>query len=148
MPADGLKRWDCAGMVLSTACAVHCAVLPLVAGLLPLIGLERLGDARLEWSLLTAAIVIGVVGHTRSYRHNHRHAGPALVFACGMFVVLGARLVLGESHIGLWALGLGGALAAASHWANVRLCACCPPDDNPLTGPPIRGAEQDSRPTK
>jgi hypothetical protein len=61
----------------------------------------------------------------RAYLRDHRHVAPGLIFAAGFSLVLCARLFLEQHLLGPCAVGLDGALAAASHWANVRMCRCC-----------------------
>ena len=118
-------RWDRAGVIVSAACAVHCTVLPFVAGLLPVLGLHHFADERLEWSIVAITAVIGVVGHTRAYLRHHGHAGPGLLFLFGIGAVVVIRLSSTEGLLEPIALGFGGLLAAAAHWANLRLCRCC-----------------------
>jgi len=127
MPAAGTRseRWDQAGVVVSAACAVHCTLLPLVAGLLPLLGLQPLADERIELALIAITTLIGVVGHTRAYRLHHQHVGPGLLFVAGLSLIVVTRVSHVESVIEPVALGVGGAFAAAAHWMNLRLCRCC-----------------------
>ena len=51
---------DKAGATASLACAVHCALMPLVVTLLPLVGLGFLADERTEWALLGLSAPAGV----------------------------------------------------------------------------------------
>ena len=122
------QSWDRIGIVASSACAVHCAVLPFAVAALPFVGLQHLGDERLEWTMVLLTAVVGLVGHARAYRFNHRHLAPALIFIAGLLLVVGARLFLETHRLGPWALVIGGGLAAASHWANLRSCRCCVAD--------------------
>jgi hypothetical protein len=112
-------------MLVSGACAVHCTVLPLLIAAVPVLGVGRFLDERVEWLFLVSTGLIGVTAHLRAYRHDHRHVAPGLIFAAGFSFVLGARLFLESHRLGPYAVGFGGALAAASHWANLRLCGCC-----------------------
>jgi hypothetical protein len=118
-------RWDRAGVVVSAACAVHCTLLPLVAGLLPIFGLQHFADERIELALIAITTLIGVVGHTRAYRLHHQHVGPGLLFVVGLAMIVITRMNHIETVIEPMALGCGGAFAAAAHWMNLRLCRCC-----------------------
>jgi hypothetical protein len=118
-------RWDRAGIIASTACAIHCAALPFVAALLPVLGLHHFTDEWVEWSLIGVVAVIGVVGHVSAYVRFHRHAGPAAVFAAGLTLIVATRLTLGDTLVEPAALAIGGLMGAAAHWANIRLCRCC-----------------------
>lgn len=119
------ERWDRAGVVVSTVCAVHCTLLPLVAGLLPIVGLQHFVDERIELTLVTLTALVGVVGHARAYRLRHRHVGPGLLFVAGLSLIVVTRLSQTETVVEPVALGCGGAFAAAAHWINLRLCRCC-----------------------
>ena len=123
--ALSINRWDRAGMIASSACAVHCTLLPLVAAALPLFGLRTLLDGRVEWMMLGVTALIGLAGHIRAFRRDHRHVAPGLIFAAGFLLVCATRLLFEGHWAGPIPAGAGGLLAAASHWANVRLCRCC-----------------------
>jgi hypothetical protein len=112
-------------MAISTACAVHCAVLPFVAGLLPVIGLHHFTDEWVEWLLIALTATAGAVGHVSAYRRHHHHAGPATAFVTSLAVIVVARLTLGDTLLEPAALAIGGFTAAGAHWANIHLCRCC-----------------------
>lgn len=120
-----LNRWDRAGILVCSACAVHCTVLPLLVAVVPVLGLGHLFDEPVEWMFIVATAAVGVTAHLRAYWRDHRHVAPGLIFAAGFSFVLVARLFFESHRLGSYAVGLGGALAAASHWANLRLCRCC-----------------------
>ena len=120
-----VNRWDRAGVVASTACAVHCTLLPLVTAAVPVFGLGTLLDERVEWILVATTVAVGVVGHGRAYWRDHRHVAPGLIFGAGLTLVVLGRVLVEPRWLEPFALGLGCALAAASHYANLRLCRCC-----------------------
>jgi hypothetical protein len=124
-PAATATGWDRLGVIASSACAVHCTLLPLLAAAAPILGLAALFDGRVEWTLVMTTALVGLVGHGRAYRRNHRHVAPGLIFVLGFSLVLLGRLAVQPSWLEPFALGLGGALVAASHYANLRLCRCC-----------------------
>jgi len=127
--ASAPSSWDRAGILVSGACAIHCAALPFVAGLLPVIGLRHFTDERAEWWLVALTAAIGAIGHASAYRRHHRHAGPAVLFVVAVALIVGARLTLGDTLMEPAALALGGLMAAAAHWANIVLCRrCCTPE--------------------
>src|ERR1700704_2382969 len=92
-PAIGTARWDRAGIVVSTACAIHCVCLPFIAGILPFLGLRHFLDERVEWTFIATTAIIGLVSHPRAYRRQHRHLGPGLLFGSGFLVIVVARLL-------------------------------------------------------
>jgi hypothetical protein len=119
------RSWDRAGILVSGACAVQCAVLPLLLAAMPIIGFARMLDERIEWMFLAGTGVIGGVAHVRAYARDHRHTAPGLIFAVGFSTVLGTRLLLDKDRPAPIAMAVGGLLAAASHYANLHLCRCC-----------------------
>jgi len=72
------SSWDRAGILVSGACAVHCAVLPLLLAAKPIIGFGRLLDERIAWIFLVGTDVIGGVAHVRAYARDHRHSWSAV----------------------------------------------------------------------
>jgi hypothetical protein len=120
-----LSRWDRAGMLVSGACAVHCVLLPFLVAVLPVLGFERIMDGRVEWTLVGITATLGAAAHVRAFGRNHRHLAPGLIFACGLSLLLLGRAAVEPRWLEPFGLGLGGVLAAASHYANLRLCRCC-----------------------
>ena len=120
-----IARWDRAGIVVSTACAVHCVALPVLAGLLPFLGLRHFVDERLEWTFVATTAVIGVVSHSRAYWRHHRHLAPGVLFAAGILLIVGARLLHLEGLADPAAATVGGAFAITAHALNLRWCRCC-----------------------
>jgi MerC mercury resistance protein len=49
-----VSGWDNLGMIAGTACAVHCAALPFLIAIVPMVGLQHPGDERLEHGVLSA----------------------------------------------------------------------------------------------
>jgi hypothetical protein len=64
------------------------------------------------------SVLLGVVGHTRAFLRDHRHAGPGLLFVAGLSLVVVIRLRGAEDVLEPIALGVGGLFAAAAHWLN------------------------------
>jgi hypothetical protein len=126
-PATVSSRLDRVGMVASCACAVHCALMPVVFGVLPLIGLGVLADERAEWLLVGVAIVIGAASLLPSYFRHHGRATPLLVFAAGLTLVSVGKTLSEEDAMLETLFVVPGALAVAlAHFVNRRFCrACC-----------------------
>ncbi len=117
---------DKAGAAASLTCAVHCAVMPLVVTLLPLLGLTFLADERLEWGLLALSASLGVSSLCFGFReHGSRRA--LVILAVGLSLLALGR-VSEERAWGWWAVPavvVGGCTVAASHLLNRRLCSAC-----------------------
>lgn len=116
---------DRAGFVLSTACAVHCAVVPLVAGLLPLVGLGFLLDEVVETALLLVAAGLALASLAGGCRH-HGQFRPLAMVAAGFALILLGRTWLAHNELWETLLVVAGALmVAGAHAVNWRLC-CAP----------------------
>jgi hypothetical protein len=111
---------------LSLACAVHCLLMPVVIGLMPLLGasgVTHLGSTA-ESILTLLVIVSAVLGVTWGYR---RHHDLRIVFATGIGLaayLVGHVLVghvFAESWYGIGLAGVGALTLAASSFLSARL---------------------------
>ena len=119
-------RLNTAGGAASLLCAIHCALMPLLVTLLPVIGLGFLATEPVEWALVTMSILLGVSSLRLGFReHGKRRA--LMILAIGL-----ALLVLGRvseaRDWGAWGVPVlvaGGCIVALSHVINGRLCRAC-----------------------
>lgn len=82
-------NWDFFGIATSVGCAIHCAVLPLIASTLPIFGINIIHNAYFEWGMITLAFVVGSYSLFHGYSKHHRNTIPLFVFAAGfIFLVL------------------------------------------------------------
>lgn len=119
-------KLDKIGTAASLTCAIHCAAMPLVITLLPLLGLTFLADERLEWGLLGLSATLGVSSLCLGYR-EHRSRRALTILAVGLFLLALGR-ISEEREWGRWAVlavVAGGCTVAASHFLNRRLCHTC-----------------------
>jgi hypothetical protein len=141
--AGWLARLDIAGSVLSTLCAIHCLVMPLIAVALPLWGFAILGSR--EWEQVTsiAMVVLATVCLWQGCRRHGRWwlfailAGGAAVVLCIQFLWPVAAecaeiccTVRTDRTEAVWMFG-GGLTIATAHLLNLhygRKCHCrlCP----------------------
>lgn len=120
------RRWwqlaDRVGTVASFLCAIHCAALPFVLTLLPLLGLEFLAGHAFERGFALFALVLAAISLIGGHR-RHRHVAP-LVLAVPGFVLLLVGVLFAE-HYSLMLhsvlVACGGLLIATAHFANLRL---------------------------
>ena len=121
--SDRLRKLnlDVLGIGASLICAVHCALLPLLMTVLPLLGLEIFTNEKLEYGLLTFTFLVGCTSLFRSYRYRHHYVKPLLVFALG-FVLLLAGHFLTESYWEPLLVAAGALLIIAAHVWNLREC--------------------------
>ncbi len=81
-------NWDGLGMGVSIACAIHCALLPLVLTSLPLLGLHFFAHPAFEYGMIGLAFVIGILALRHGLRHHHHSYLPIIVFSIGFSFLL------------------------------------------------------------
>lgn len=100
--------------------------MPVLFGVLPLLGLGVLADERAEWLLIAASFIIGVASLAPSYVRHHRRALPLAIFAAGAVLIIVGRVMFEESVRLETSLVVCGALTIAfAHFVNRRLCRVC-----------------------
>lgn len=122
--ADKSRWWQVAdriGAVASFLCAIHCALLPFVLAVLPLVGLEFLADHRFERGFVLFACALALVALIRGFR-RHQQPLPLLLAIPGL-----ALLLLGVTYAEGYSIILhsvlvtcGGLLLASAHFVNLR----------------------------
>lgn len=117
-----LDKW---GMSASLFCAIHCALLPIVAGVLPLLGLTFLGNHAIEDTVIVFAFIVASLSLLPSYFRTHRKALALVLFVAGF-----SLLIIGHAITQEWLeapLAVAGGLGVAiAHWVNHRECQKCP----------------------
>lgn len=112
------RSLDKTGMWVTTLCALHCLLLPVILPLLSLIGLSFLGEELLERIILGTSILLGAVALTSGMR-KHARVYPFIILLLGGFVYWNKDSLgeMGEPVIIL----VGAGLIIAAHWINLRL---------------------------
>jgi hypothetical protein len=120
------NRLDRLGAATSLACAAHCATMPLLAGLLPLVGMGFLASEQAEWVLVGLSLGIGSLSLLPSYAKKHRQWRPLLLFVFGASLIITVRLSVEEgSRLQAPAMVIGALLIVCAHIVNQRLCRSC-----------------------
>lgn len=120
------RRWwhaaDRFGATASFLCAIHCAALPFVIALLPVLGLSFLADHRFEAGFVGFACVLATVALVSGYR-RHRRRLPLMLAVPGLvLLVLGVTFLHGGSLLVHSVLvTCGGLLVASAHFVNLRV---------------------------
>lgn len=107
---------DQTGIAASIACAIHCAALPLVATLLPLVGLTFLANPLVEISMLSLSLCVGLLALFTAYR-LHQQMLPILILLAG-FLLIGVGHFIPHQEAIL--IPTGGLLIAAAHFFNIK----------------------------
>ncbi len=128
-------RWDILGSVLSTLCAIHCLAMPILAGVLPLIGLGILGNRTFELAACAGMVTLaafclwlGCLRHRRWWLLALLGLGATTVIAVQLAA---APACCSKERGGNWMeatlMFLGGSAIAVSHLLNLhfrRNCGC------------------------
>jgi len=119
-----IRVLDRLGMSASLACAVHCAVLPLLLAALPAIGLAWLDSAWVDWTMVALTAVIALRAHRGGFR-LHRNCLPAGVAVTGLLIIVMTICVLKGSANHHYIQASGAVVVASSHFLNRHLCRSC-----------------------
>jgi hypothetical protein len=114
----GRINWDFMGIVTSIACAVHCAILPLVITSLPIFGINIINNSLFEWMMICIAFIVGCYALLHGYLRHHKSFLPLIFFTCGfLFLILKQFFYLHEFLFLVPAV----CLILYAHFLNYRL---------------------------
>lgn len=122
--APSRHRWatlvDRTGATASLLCAVHCALLPFVLALLPLVGLAFLGGALFERLFVTGAALLAATSLTLAYR-THRRPHALFVMVPGVALLLFGIFTDVHAHVVMHTASVvtGGVMVACAHVTNL-----------------------------
>ena len=113
---------DRVGATASFLCAVHCALLPFVIALLPLVGLGFLADHRFERVFVACAAALASATILTAWR-RHRKLNALFLLAPGIALLLSGIVIDIGSHEWMHTalVVCGGALVASAHVVNLVL---------------------------
>lgn len=120
---------DRLGFSASTICAIHCAAMPFLFSVLPVLGLGFLSHGTFELVMILLSALIGAVSLGTSYR-LHQRWNPILLMVSGALIML-FNFFGHESHSALaetlhpYLAGFGGLMIATAHRINMKLCDSC-----------------------
>jgi hypothetical protein len=120
---------DFLGMATSVACAIHCAILPLVITSLPVFGVNIINNSLFEWMMIGIAFSVGCLALAHGYQH-HRDIKPLLVFTAG-FVFLILKQFFYEHEFLFLAPAVS--LILSAHLLNFRYCVQSRSCNTPLS---------------
>jgi hypothetical protein len=112
-------NWDALGIGASLACAIHCALLPLVLTSLPVFGFNIIHNLAFEIGMIGLALSIGLISLYHGYHRHHHRVLPVIIFLSGfVFLVLKQFFVKFEN----WLLVPAVILIVSAHFFNYRFC--------------------------
>jgi hypothetical protein len=113
-------NWDLMGIVTSVACAIHCALLPLILTSLPLFGINIINNSYFEWMMIGIAFLVGFYALSHGYRKHHKNRKPLVVFTFGFIFLVIKQFFC--SHELLF-LTPAVCLILYAHFLNFRYCS-------------------------
>ena len=112
-------NWDAFGIAASVACAIHCALLPLILSSLPLFGINIIENQGFEFLMIALAFVVGVYSLYHGRKKHHHSYYPMVLFAAGIGLLFIKSLL--HSH-SLMLLLPAVSLVVIAHYLNYKLC--------------------------
>lgn len=122
-------NWDALGITTSVACAIHCAILPLMLTSLPVFGIDIIDNISFEYFMITMAFLIGCYALYHGYRKHHHNLLPVITFSTGILLLFAKQAWHSWQ---LWLLIPAVIFICGSHYLNYHLCKKanhCPTED-------------------
>jgi hypothetical protein len=111
-------NWDAVGAFASIACAIHCAVFPLLLGAMPFLHLFE--NLYFEWGMIIFAAIVGAYALTHGFNKHHKNPKFLILFSIGILLLLAKQFFAKEAEIYFLLLGVPCILWA--HYGNYKLC--------------------------
>jgi hypothetical protein len=112
-------NWDAWGIATSMACAIHCAVLPLLIGSLPLFGMNIVDNVAFEYFMIFLAFCIGTYSLWHGYKKHHHSKTPVLIFSLGIMLLIAKQKWHDHQY---WFLPFAVILIISAHLLNYKAC--------------------------
>jgi MerC mercury resistance protein len=112
-------NWDVLGVTTSLACAIHCAVLPMVLTSLPIFGINIVNNTAFEYFMILLALFIGCCSLWHGYRKHHHNFMPLLVFFLGGLLLFAKQIWHTQQF---WLLLFAIIFIITAHLFNCRSC--------------------------
>jgi len=112
-------NYDALGIATSVACAIHCAILPLLLSSLPLFGINIINNTSFEYMMIFIALCVGLYSLWHGYKKHHHSTIPILLFTAGIGMLF-LKQVFHEKFI--YFLIPAVTLIVSAHWVNYQSC--------------------------
>lgn len=107
------------GIATSVACAIHCALLPVMLTTLPVFGINIIHNIFFEWGMIALAFGVGSYSLFHGLIKHHHQFTPILIFSTG-FIFLVLKQFFHQFEYSFLALAV--TLIITAHFYNYRLC--------------------------
>lgn len=112
-------NWDALGIATSVACAIHCAILPLVLSSLPLFGINILNNEMFEYLMILIALMIGVWSLWHGFKKHHHSFLPITIFVVGIITLVFKQV---WHQWSIYFLIPAVLFIISAHWLNYKKC--------------------------
>lgn len=122
-------NYDALGIAASIACAIHCAILPLVLSSLPILGVNIINNIFFEIGMILLAMIIGLYSLNHGFKKHHHKKLPTYIFLLGMSLLI-MKQILHQYQV--WFLIPAVIFVITAHFLNYQNCrkaAHCHTDD-------------------
>ena len=109
---------DKIGITASVICAVHCAFLPVLLTILPLLGFGFLAKGWAETTMVLFSILIAGISILSAYK-LHQNLLPIILLTAGLIIIVIVHLCLTEK-LEPFILPFGGLSIAFAHYFNLN----------------------------
>src|SRR5687767_10198693 len=110
-------NWDALGITTSLACAIHCAVLPMVLSTLPVFGISIIHYTAFEYVMIYLALFIGSYSFWHVYRKHHHSFVPLIIFCFGILLLFAKQILHAYQF---WLLPFAICFIISAHLINYR----------------------------
>ena len=112
-------NWDFMGIATSVACAIHCALLPVIITNLPVFGINIIHNTFFEWGMIALAFIVGCYSLVHGFIRHHKNYLPFFVFFTGIIFLIAKQFFAGYEYL---FLAFAVCLIISSHLFNYRYC--------------------------
>lgn len=112
-------NWDAIGIATSIACAIHCALLPLILTSLPLFGVNIINNLPFESCMILLAFCVGAYSLYHGWKKHHHRWGPLSIFCGGMSLLFCKQI---WHPYELFFLIPAVIFIVSAHYLNFRFC--------------------------
>ena len=114
-------KLDKAGAAVSMACAIHCAAMPLVVSLLPMIGLTFLADSWVDVGILLVSGTMATIAGVHGYEKHKCIWVPLFFWAAITIIMVGIILHFKTGSEAIAMMPAGGIILCITHIVNIRM---------------------------
>lgn len=117
------RKIDRLGVWLTSICAIHCLILPILLPIAPLLASSFVAEAWFERLILSGSILVGFAALFIGFHKYHRQLYPIYSLVLGGLIYWNKHM-FGEAYEPI-TIAVGALLIIAAHITNLHLCKKC-----------------------